>query len=289
MPGGLDHLVVVARDLDRLVHFYKDLGFTVGARNRHDWGTLNNIVQFDGCFLELLTTEEGFSPPSEADPINQFAGPLSDYLGRREGIAMSVLESHDAAQDQAHFDTSGIAGPSTFFFERRGKRPDGSDVHVAFSLAFARMAGHSNGGFFVCQQHFPEAFWNAAFQRHANGVTGIRNLTFLAHDVVAATDFFQRYTGCSAADVSGGEKHIATERGQISIVDRDTAQQRYGAALPDELAEQGFIAVHFPCPALDDIVARVKAAGIEVERTADRVVLPAESAFGAVLVFEVAT
>ncbi|MFT5510038.1 MAG: hypothetical protein ACI89J_003129, partial [Hyphomicrobiaceae bacterium] len=60
MAGGLDHLVIVARDLDGQAALYKRLGFQVGARNRHDWGTLNNIVQFDGCFLELLTTEDGF-------------------------------------------------------------------------------------------------------------------------------------------------------------------------------------------------------------------------------------
>ena len=28
-------------------------------------------------------------------------------------------------------------------------------------------------GFFTCQQHFPENFWNPAFQNHPNGVTGI--------------------------------------------------------------------------------------------------------------------
>ncbi|RYE71196.1 MAG: VOC family protein, partial [Hyphomicrobiales bacterium] len=51
---GLDHLVIGVADLDAAGAFYDDLGFRVGARNRHPWGTENRIVQFPGAFLELI-------------------------------------------------------------------------------------------------------------------------------------------------------------------------------------------------------------------------------------------
>ena len=54
MARGLDHIVHAVRDLDRAADLYRKLGFTVGARNTHPWGTQNHIVQFDGCFIEVL-------------------------------------------------------------------------------------------------------------------------------------------------------------------------------------------------------------------------------------------
>ena len=114
MAGGLDHLVIVARDLDALGGLYSKLGFQVGAQNRHDWGTLNRIVQFDGVFLELLTTEEGFQRPETGTPVYQFSDTIVDYLERREGLAMMVLEGHDTAADHAAFNANGIGMPETF-------------------------------------------------------------------------------------------------------------------------------------------------------------------------------
>ena len=45
MPQGIDHIVHAVRDLDAAGDFYRRLGFTVGARNIHPWGTHNRIVR----------------------------------------------------------------------------------------------------------------------------------------------------------------------------------------------------------------------------------------------------
>ena len=55
MPGGPDHIVHVAGDLDALSDIYTRAGFTVGARNRHPFGTHNRIIQLDDFYFELLT------------------------------------------------------------------------------------------------------------------------------------------------------------------------------------------------------------------------------------------
>src|SRR5687768_10508179 len=55
---GLDHIVHAVRDLDAVGERYAALGFTVGARNKHPWGTHNRIVQFQGVFIELLAVGE---------------------------------------------------------------------------------------------------------------------------------------------------------------------------------------------------------------------------------------
>ena len=58
MSRGLDHIVHAVRDLDAAADFYRRAGFTVGARNRHPWGTHNHVVQFPGFFIEILTVEQ---------------------------------------------------------------------------------------------------------------------------------------------------------------------------------------------------------------------------------------
>ena len=58
MARGLDHIAHAVRDLDAAADFYRRIGFTVGARNRHSWGTHNCIVQFPGFFIEILTLAE---------------------------------------------------------------------------------------------------------------------------------------------------------------------------------------------------------------------------------------
>jgi catechol 2,3-dioxygenase-like lactoylglutathione lyase family enzyme len=54
MPRAIDHVVIPTLDLAAQATLYRRLGFQVGARNRHPWGTENHIVQFDGAFLELI-------------------------------------------------------------------------------------------------------------------------------------------------------------------------------------------------------------------------------------------
>lgn len=287
MPGGLDHIVPVARDLDKLSEFYRGLGFKVGARNRHAWGTLNHIVQFDGCFLELLTTEPGFQRPPADQPVSQFTEPLADYIERREGIAMCVLEAFDASADQEQFALLGIAGSSPFHFERKGKRADGSEVDVAFSLAFARMAGFANGGFFVCEQHNPEAFWSKDFQDHPNGARGIAGISFIAIDVGRAANFFTRFTGRSPKQIDQGHNRITTARGWIDILSPSSAVGRYGTdMLPSAEPEEGFAALHLLCDDIDGVAKFADTAGTPYTRKNGHLVVPAAEAFGATLVFE---
>jgi catechol 2,3-dioxygenase-like lactoylglutathione lyase family enzyme len=172
MPGGLDHVVHAVRDLDVAAELYRRLGFTVGARNRHAWGTHNHLVQLPGFFVELLTVAEPEKLGS--DGFSALFGTFNRmFLKDQEGLSMLILESDDATADATRFRSAGIGVSDTMRFEREGKRPDGSTVKVGFSLAFARDGKASAIGFFASQQHFPENFWNPAFQQHANTASGI--------------------------------------------------------------------------------------------------------------------
>src|SRR4051794_27690296 len=218
MARALDHLVIAVRDLHEAGRFYERLGFQVGARNRHPWGTENRIVQFPGVFLELITVGEAAEIAPPAPGKFSFGAFVRDQLAEGEGFAMLVLESQDAAADRAAFAAEHIGGFETFFFERTAMRPDGSPRRVAFSLAFAEDRLAPKAGFFVCQQHAPENFWNPDFQRHPNGATGVPGVIMVAENPSAHAEFFTHFSGQHDIVSNSAGIEIPTPRGVIQVM-----------------------------------------------------------------------
>src|SRR3954454_3927126 len=129
MARGLDHMIHAVLDLDAAAQLYRRLGFNVGARNRHAWGTHNQNIQFPGFFLELLTLAEPDKLSSDGFSMH-FRRQTQSFLARREGLSGLLLESIDLAADTAAFRAAGIAASDPLSFEREGRRPDGSATRV---------------------------------------------------------------------------------------------------------------------------------------------------------------
>ncbi|HYO53922.1 VOC family protein [Archangium sp.] len=284
MPRGLDHLVLAVRDLDAAGRFYETLGFTVGARNRHPWGTENRLVQFPGIFLELIAVGEGaVIAPHEPPHRFSFGAFVRDYLSRREGFAMLVLESDDAEADRAAFARAGIGDFETFFFERQAKRPDGSAVRVAFSLAFANNRLAPEVGFFVCQQHVPENFWNPAFQQHANGACRVTAVTMVAENPSAQAEFLHHFTGEQELVSTSAGITIRTPRGRLEVMTGPALAFHTGVSLPEEPAR--LVGFTVAVPSLAALAARVRAAELPHYLVGTCLVVPPEAAFGTLIVF----
>src|SRR5450631_2306800 len=197
MPHGLDHIVHAVRDLDAAGEFYARAGFTVGARNRHPWGTHNRIVQLKNCFIEILTVAEPEKIAPHGAASFSFGAFNRDFLSSREGFSMLILNSGNAIGDARAFEAAGIGGFEVFDFAREGKKPDGTPVKLAFSLAFAQDAASPNVRFAVCQHHFPENFWDPAFQRHANSAKGVPGVVLVADNPTDHHIFLKAFTGVS--------------------------------------------------------------------------------------------
>ena len=220
-------------DLDAAGEDYRRLGFTVGARNRHPWGTHNRIVQFPGVFIELLTVgEPALIPPPRPRSLS-FGAFTQDFLARGEGLAMLVLEGKGAAADAEAFRSAGIGDFDVFDFEREAKRPDGATVKVAFSLAFAADARAPDAGFFTCQQHYPENFWNPAFQSHPNTVSGIAGVVMVADNPTDHHIFLSAFTGVRDIHATSAGIAIETPRGEIQVMDPAAFRLHHGIEPPD--------------------------------------------------------
>jgi catechol 2,3-dioxygenase-like lactoylglutathione lyase family enzyme len=280
---GLDHIVHAVRDLDAAGETYARLGFTVGARNKHPWGTHNAIVQFPGVFIELLTIGEPERIPPARPRSISFGAFTRDFLERGEGLSMLVLEGKGAAADARAFRAAGIGDFDVFDFEREGKRPDGSTVKVAFSLAFAEDRQAPDTGFFSCQQHYPENFWNAAFQKHANGVTGVAGVVCVAENPADHHIFLKGFAGVSDLTSTSSGITIETPRGEIQVMDPAAFRLHYAAEPPDVTRGMRLAAIRF---AVRGMAGAQAALGAAAAARMDRLIVGPQTAHGATLVFE---
>lgn len=272
------------RDLDAAAALYRSLGFTVGAHNHHPWGTHNYIVQLPGFFIELLTLAE---PGNLGDDgfSRLFGAYNGDFIARHEGLSLLILQSDDAKADEAAFRAAGIAASETMSFAREGRRPDGSTVKLGFSLAFAADDRAPDIHFAVCQQYYPENFWNPAFQKHTNGVSAIAGVVIVAGTPAAHRAFFEAFAGGKANDRDGGFA-IATPRGSIEVMTPAAFVNRYGVKAPDLSQGPRLAALHFAVTDANRLQGLPAQAGIAGLEAGNATVIGAEDAMGAVLVFE---
>jgi hypothetical protein len=196
VPRDIDHLVLAVRDLEAARQTYGRMGFTLTPVAHHPFGTKNSLVQFGSGFLELLAVDDPGLIEEPDEGRYSFAAFNRDYLGEHEGLSMLVLRSTDPAADRAAFEAGGLPVYEPFGFERIATGPDGAERKVAFDLTFtsdARVRGAA--GFFTCQNRYPENFWRAEFQSHANGAGKIASAVFVSRDPADFHIFFTVFTG----------------------------------------------------------------------------------------------
>jgi len=285
MPGGLDHVIHAVRDLEAAAELYRRLGFTVGRRNRHAWGTHNHLVQLPGFFIELLTVAE----PEKlgTDGLSALFGTFNRiFLKNQEGLSFLILESEDAATDAARFRSAGIGVSDAMRFEREGKRPDGSAVKVGFSLAFARDAKAPATGFAVCQQHFPENFWNPAFQQHANTASGIEAAVLVAENPGEHHAFLSAFGGGHNVSATSSGITASTPRGDVIVMDAAAFRRHFGTEPPSTSRGARLAALRFRVRDRAALSAALKAGGIVAGADPSKTVIAPEVALGATLVFD---
>ena len=208
-----------------------------------------------------------------------------DFLKRGEGLSLLMLESQDARGDENDFRAAGIAAGDVMRFEREGKRPDGSAVKVAFSLAFADDKRAPDIRFATCQQHYPENFWNPEFQKHANSATGVAGVVAVVNEPEQHRAFIQSFAGGEAVRADSGFT-IATPRGTIEMTTPAAFLHRLGVAAPDVTRGARLAAIRFTVAdagLLQDVPELAGIAGIYAGNAA---VIGADDAMGAVMVFE---
>jgi hypothetical protein len=289
-PGtspGIDHLVLAVRDLDRAMVAFAAMGFTLTPRAFHPFGTANHLAILDGNFVELLGVADPSKIPEHAPDGFSFAAWNRDFLARREGVSMLVLDSADPAADHARFRAAGLTSCPPMTFARGAVQPDGSKETVSFTIAFAIGPAVPSLPSFVCRQHAPEHFWKPEFQAHANGAQAIETVTVAADDIGPAADYYAALLGPGAVARDGDRAVARTARGTIELLPRAALADRLGAAAPTELPadEPAFLGFRIGVARLDRARAALAAGGVRFDEADGVLRVAAAGACGAVVEF----
>jgi catechol 2,3-dioxygenase-like lactoylglutathione lyase family enzyme len=183
MLKGIDHIVIVVRDLDTAVADYGRLGFTVVRGGHHpSMGTYNALVAFsDGAYFELMA----FVPPV-ADAVSRWYSALATG----GGLVDFCVQTTDLDADAEAFRKAGAAIAKSFRMGR--ERPDG--YKLSWVLATAEGADRGIAPFFI-KDDTPRDERVPRERTHPNGVTGVRTLTIAVQDTASPLKIYSSVLG----------------------------------------------------------------------------------------------
>jgi catechol 2,3-dioxygenase-like lactoylglutathione lyase family enzyme len=166
---GLDHAVILVRDLDRARDTYERLGFTLTPRGQHSLGSRNHCIMFGRDYLELMALP-AVPPPA--------FGYFADFLTRGEGVGALALATDDAAAAHAELAEAGIAAEAPLALSR----PVEGLGEARFTLV--QLPPERTPGFrtFLCAHHTRDIVWRPEYQRHALGAQAIDSVSVSAPD-----------------------------------------------------------------------------------------------------------
>ena len=277
MPRPIDHLVLAVPDLAAAAATYRALGFSVGTRNRHPWGTENHVVQLEGAFLEIIGLADDYVAPAPHHPAAPFAAEVEAAASRGGGLILVALRSEDAAAESRRLSAAGLGSGRMLHFGRTAETIEGERRELSFTLAFADRPALPGAGFFFCQHGRPEHFWSAAAQVHANGARSLGAVT-LCLDLPSPRAVEIAILCDTAAEGKADRISIPTGGGEIHL--------RTPADL--EGAVNGrFAAFSVVVPSADPVRRLLDQARIPYQDLTGSMVVAAEHAFGVEIAFEV--
>jgi len=180
--SGLDHTVVVVRDIARGKAAYEALGFRLTPEGRHTvLQSVNHCIMFAEDYIELIAFVG-------EHPSRRY---LLDFIKRREGMAAMALKSPDIAATKAAWDAAGLASAPPLAFGRPVERPGGVR-QAEFRTVIIDERETPPGRTFACQHFTPELVWLPEYQAHPNGAQAIDAVIISAEDVAAIARIYGR-------------------------------------------------------------------------------------------------
>jgi Glyoxalase-like domain len=275
---GLDHIVVVVRDLAAADVTWAGLGFTVSPRGTHSahMGTGNHTMMFGDDYMELL----GVLAPTERN------APTRALLEKREGIERVAFTTIDAAAGVIELQAKGIAATGPIEFSRPVTLPDGRTTEARFHTYLWPLDEKPGGmRIFACQHHTRDAVWLPHLQRHANTAHRIIRLELLAADPKAAAYHLSRLIDQPVEPTSDGAFRVASggTRGVFEFMDGATVAARHPGVSMAHLPEAGAVSLVLQ---VQDLAAATRAvAGAHPIAGPGRVTVPPAAANGVILAF----
>ena len=273
---GIDHAVVMVRDLDRAAENWKRFGFTVSPRGTHSahMGTGNYTMMLDPDYIELL----GVLAPTEHN------APARALLEKREGIERVAFTAVDSAAGTEEIRARGFAPIGPTDFERPVTMPDGT-LSAAKFRTFQWPVAEAPAGMriFACQHKTRETVFIPELMKHANGAKRLKQVLLLAPEPAKEAAHLAKLADLTIRNEADGAVAAPSgaDRADFVFMTSEQMAKRYPgvslAGLPDRGAAGLVIAA--------DLGAAEKALGAHVVRGGNSLCVAPASANGTLLAF----
>lgn len=218
---GIDHVVLLVRDLERARATYERLGFTLTPRGYHTLGSQNHCIVFDRDYLELLAV------PQPHAALQYF----TDFLATAEGLGALALATDDAEGAQRELVAAGVGADPPLDFSRPVQFPGGARS-AAFRIVQLPAAQTPGCRTFLCQHFTPELVWRDEYRSHPAGVTGIAAIGIVVEDPASGAAGYARLFDAKPRRIAEGLL-VETGTAPIAIGSRARLGHRLdGVALP---------------------------------------------------------
>ena len=275
---GLDHVVVLVRDLTEAEARLARLGFRPTPRGVHSahMGTANTTVVFaDGTYLEALAVLQ----PTENNAS------IRAVLAEREGPYGLAFKTGDADAAAADFAAAGIGPGVALEFARPVELPSGAG-EAAFRVARTDPTHTPGAWLFVCQHRTPEATWRADYLEQPNGACGVAEVIGLAADPDEVAVAYRRIFGDRVRHDREGVR-IEAGRTVVAFLPAAAFAERFAAIGADaSAASTRLAALRLRTPSLQRTQALLSAQGVRHVTTAHGTLLvPPDAACGTIVEF----
>jgi hypothetical protein len=272
----IDHVVVNVLDrLDEAAETYRRLGFQLTPRGHHTLGSSNNLAIFGTDYLELL----GFEPGRAAQ--------RPELWGSPPGLGGLVFKPPADRGFSEALKARGVQASEPREFSRPVELPDGPQ-DASFRVVNIDDA-KVGGRVFFCHHYTPELVWRDEWQRHPNGVTGVREFGISCSDPTSTAAPFARMFGAAALLPTDGGLELSAGDAKVYFLTAAALIRRYGPAVP--VAEAGtarMSALGLRTRDLGLVAAALRSGAVEGIGEIDfRVIVPPGQACGVAMAFGV--
>jgi hypothetical protein len=143
------------------------------------------------------------------------------------------------------------------------------------------------GRIYFCHHFTRDLVWRDEWRHHANGAIGVARAVIAARDPAVLGMLFARMFGTDAVQRSHAGCSLMVGLSRFDILHMDELTRQFGDAAPrDDGRDDYMAALTIRTRSLDCAADAFQAGGISSVRTeADRIVVPASTAFGVTLEF----
>lgn len=262
--GGVDHCIVLVRDLAAARDAWERLGFRTQPRGVHSarMGTANHTIMLADDYVELLgvlgETEENLRWRTR-------------LAGAGEGLVAIALRLFDAKAAHAALTAGGHAPLPLLDFGRTVALPGPGAIEARFDVFHLPAPLSPEYRLFFCRHLTPAATWPPGATDHPNGAVAIESFTIAADDAGAAAAATARLLGRPVTQAQG---MAAVETGRARLLFRDGAG-----------AQPGIEAMTIRVRDLDIAAAALAAGGMSPINDGDALTVPRAAANGVTLRF----